>query len=210
MKKETKATSIIEAMVVMLIVVTSTVGIYQVYINSQKLQISTGNRITAIQIAREWIEIMHNIRDTNTMLFSADLSNCWNVLNYNGTCIWNITTTNDIGNNISYITYKDTDNKWKLIEKTTWSYTNATYRNDFLIKKDTLWFFTQSGWTVFLPVYTRELLINYIEDTNWDSLTDSNDEKMKITSIVRWADSSKTWFYEIKFDTILSNWKNGN
>lgn len=209
MKKETKATSIIEAMVVMLIVVTSTVGIYQVYINSQKLQISTGNRITAIQIAREWIEIIHNIRDTNAMLFSADLSNCWNILNYNWTCIGSTTTTYDIKNNTSYIAYKDGDNKWKLTEKPTWSYTNATYRDDFRIKKDTQWFFSQSGWTDFMPVYTRELSISYI-DTNWAWWATSDDEKMNISSIVRWADSSKTWFYEIKLNTILSNWKNGN
>lgn len=206
MKKETKATSIIEAMVVMLIVVTSTVGIYQVYINSQKLQISTGNRITAIQIAREWIEIMHNIRDTNAMLFSADLSNCWNVLNYDGSCIWSIATTTDIWNNASYTAYKDTDNKWKLVSKSNaWGYTNSTYRNNFRVKKDTLWFFSQSGVTDFMPVYTRELLINYI-NTTW-ALVDSNDEKMNVSSIVRWSDSSKTWFYEIKLDTILSNWK---
>lgn len=208
MKKGIQATSIVEAMIVMLIVVTSTIGIYQVYINSQKLQISTGNRIAAIQIAREWIEVMNNIRDTNAMLFSADLKNCWNVLNYNGACIWNISTTNDIGNNTSYIAYKDTDNKWKLAVKPTWTYANATYRDDFRVRRDTLWFYSQSVWTDFMPVYTRELLISYI-DTALPAGPDSNDEKMNISSIVRWSDNSKDGFHEIKIDTILSNWKNG-
>lgn len=210
MIKSKNATSIVEAMVVMLIVVTATVGIYQVYLNSFKLQISTANRITGIQIAREWIEAMHNIRDTNAMLFSSDLANCWNTLNYSWSCIGNSWTTSDIWHATSYITYKDTDNRWKLTQKTTWTFWVWNYINDFRVQKDSLWFFTQSGWMTvwnFLPVYTREIRIDYV-DTDIIVWPTSNDEKMKVSSIVRWSDSTKPWYHEIIFDTTLSNWRN--
>jgi len=77
-----KATSIVEVMVIMLILVTWIVWMYKVYSESENLSTSTKNKITAIQIAREWIEAMKNIRDTNWILFSTNTENCWNTLNY--------------------------------------------------------------------------------------------------------------------------------
>ena len=64
--------------------------------SSQKLAGSTGNKIEAIQIARDGLEAMMNIRDTNWLLFSADRKNCWNVRNYNVNCIGDTTLANDI------------------------------------------------------------------------------------------------------------------
>jgi hypothetical protein len=69
---------------------------YNIYGSSIKLSNSTENKITAISIAREGIEAITNIRDTNNLLFKADLKNCWNVLNYNANCIGDNTTNNDI------------------------------------------------------------------------------------------------------------------
>ncbi len=87
MKYEKTATSIVEAMIVLLIVVTGTVGIFQILNASQHLADSTQRRIEAIQIARDGIEAMTNIRDTNWQLFAADRRNCWNSENYNQNCI---------------------------------------------------------------------------------------------------------------------------
>ncbi len=87
MKYSLKATSVIEAMIVLLIVVTGVTGVYTLLNSSQKLAISTGNRIEAIQIARDGIEAFTNIRDTNWIRYSADYKNCWNVMNYNPSCI---------------------------------------------------------------------------------------------------------------------------
>jgi len=63
---------------------------------SQKLANSTESRIEAIQIARDGLEAFTNIRDTNWLRFAADRANCWNVLNYNASCIGSATTTYDI------------------------------------------------------------------------------------------------------------------
>lgn len=87
MQKNTRATSIIEAMIVLMIVVSGITGVYTLMSSSQNLVTATENRIEAIQIARDGIEALTNIRDTNWLMFGADRDNCWNVLNYNTACV---------------------------------------------------------------------------------------------------------------------------
>lgn len=198
MKKNKFWTTIVEAMVVMLIVIIWIMWMFTIYSKSQNLSTTTQNRLTAIDIAREWIEAMTNIRDTNWMLFASNTDNCWNVIDYNSSCI---TASDDILQ-WSYIIYNDSDNRWRLFSKSTWSYSSAPYRTAFEVKKDSLWFYSQSwsSLTTFKPVFTREIKISY---------TDSTPHKtMNVQSIVRWSDPSKTsWNYEVKLETILTNWK---
>jgi len=208
MKTSKKATSIVEAMVVMLIVTIWVVWMYKIFFNSSSLIDSTKNKIRAMSIAREGIEAMTNIRDTNWLTLWSDYKNCWNTYNYNSACVWNTTNT-DIPNwSWWYIIYKDTDNRWELKNYTTWNYTTSTYRNNYKVWLSWSWFYTQTWTTTNLkPVFTREIKINYI-DTNWTTPPDSNDEKMKITSLVQWSDRSSKNVHKIRFEKILSNWKN--
>lgn len=193
-----KWTSIVEALIVMLIVVTWVVWMYNIYSNSIKVSDSSSNRVKAISIAREWIEAMINIRDTNWLLFSANTKNCWNTYNYDSECV---TLDKDIPE-WSYIIYKDIDNRWKLSQKPSWSYSTWAYKTDFRVNLWSDWFYTQSTWTNFLPWFTREIKISYPADA-WTPL-----EKMNVESIVRWTDNARnSWNYEIKLDTILTNWK---
>jgi hypothetical protein len=60
---------------------------YQIFTNSSHLSNSTTNKIQAIQIAKQGIEAVTNIRDTNWLRFSSDYPNCWNAYNYNNNCI---------------------------------------------------------------------------------------------------------------------------
>lgn len=211
MKKNIKATSIVEALVIMLIVVMGIVGMYNIFLRSKALSVSTWNRIVAIQIAREWVEALTNIRNTNTLLFSADLENCWNTLNYDINCISNTGTGTDIQNNTSFVVYKDIDNRWKLQEETSsWTgYRDSNYRDNFRVNFDWDGLYTQSWGINFAPLFTREILINY-EDTDGDMTPTSNDEKMNVASIVRWGDSSSSEPYEIRLDLLLSNWEGGD
>ncbi len=48
-------------------------------------------RVQAINIAREGIEAVENIRDTNWLKFSSDIENCWKTFNYDHSCIGNTT-----------------------------------------------------------------------------------------------------------------------
>ena len=206
MKKSKKATSIVEAIVVILIVVTWVTWMYSIYSESIKLSNSTTNKIQAIQIARQGIEAFTNIRDTNWQIFSWDYTNCWNVLNYDSACIWDMTTNYDIWS-WSYIIYVDSENKWLLESNTTDNFWSWTYIDDFKVQKDSLWIYTQSWLVDFNPIFTREIKVDYIEDTNLDLDTNSNDEKMKITSLVQWVDSSSSNVHKVELGQILSNWK---
>lgn len=51
----------------------------------------TEARIRAINIAREGIEGMINIRNTNWLRFSSNYTNCWNTPNYDLYCVNNLT-----------------------------------------------------------------------------------------------------------------------
>lgn len=202
-----KATSIIEAIIVILIMTMWILWMFKVFSSSMKLSNTTANRITAIQIAREWIEAMENIRWTNWIKYSSDYTNCWNTLNYNPLCVNNTTITHDIPHNSSFVLKTDTYNRWTL----SWSnslasdFTSTNYRNSFRVKKDTLWFYTQSWWIDFLPIFTREIKIEYI-NTNWWTV-DSNDEKMLVTSLVQWVDSSSKKAHKVELESMLSNWR---
>lgn len=209
MIKSIKATSIVEVLVIMLIIVVWTVWMYTIFGKWQQLSNTTTNRIQAIQIAREWLEAMINIRDTNYLLLSANYKECWNVLNYNSNCITeNSSTTYDL-NTWSYKIFKWNDNKWYMSWSITEDYSNKPYRDFFKVWVDSDWLYTQSWWIDTKPLFTRELKISYI-DTNWDSLNDSNDEKMQVTSLVQWSDSSKNWVLKVELSTIITNFKNKN
>lgn len=195
-----KATSVIEAVIVLLIVVSWVVWMYQVFSASQKLSSSTANKIQAIQIAREWIEAVKNIRDTNWILYSSDTANCWNVDGYNDDCVWETNTTNDIAS-WSYLINQKSDNRWYLESKSTWIFSNSTYRTNFEVFTDKNWFFTQT-WVLddskfkIKPLFTREIQINYPETY-----------KMEVVSLVQWVDLSSSKPHRVEFRSVLTNWK---
>lgn len=205
MRSNKSWTTIVEAIVAMLIIIIWTIWIYTIYSKSQKLSISVENRVKAISIAREWIEVLQNIRDTNWVLFSANSKNCWNAKDYDVNCLIDDTKKITPWN---YIIYKDDNNRWRLIDKTsiTWSYKDKIYRDNFKVKLDSDWLYTQSWWVDFKPIFTRKIEISYI-DTDNNFLNDEKDEKMLVKAIVSWSDSSKQWNYTITIENMLTNWK---
>lgn len=208
MKLSNSWTSVIESMIVMLIVTIWIVWTYTIYTNSMKISDSTSYRIQAISIAKDGIESITNIRDTNWILFWANIDNCWNTYNYNWACItadWTPSYEYTYISTWSYIVYKDIDDRFILSWATnlisSLNYKDLNYRNYFKVQKDILWFYTQSWGTSFLPTFTREIKISYPDNLN-------PPQSMKVESIVRWADSSKpSWNYEIKLENTLTNWK---
>jgi hypothetical protein len=195
-------TTIVESLVVMLIIVVWVVWTYKIFTNSQKLSDSTAYRLAAISMAREWIEVITNIRDTNWLLFWSNTTNCWLTFNYNSSCITAGWTTTNIPT-WSYKIYKNSNNRWYLSWPiATWNYSDSTYRDNFRVNLDSDWFYTQSGWTNFLPIFTREIKIYYPSDA-W-----TPPQSVNVESIVRWSDSSRTnWNFEVKLQTLLTNWK---
>ena len=210
MKKSKKATSIIEAMIVLLIITTWVVWMYKIFNKSSKLSNATENKIYAIQIAKQWIEWFTNIRNSNWIRFSSDYKNCWNT-NINiwtaWDCLWNTTNTYDIklANGKRFIIDRDNNNSWFLKEKSSWTYWIWTYNTDYRIKLDSKWIYTHS-WTVnLLPVFTREINVEYLK-ADWTSW-DSNNPKMLVTSLVQWIDSSSSTPHKVELQETLTNWK---
>jgi hypothetical protein len=209
--------SIIEVVVAMTIITFWLVWSYWILNSGQKLATSTENRIKWVNIAREWIELVQNIRDTNWIKFSSDYINCWNVKDYLwASCVW--TNTNAWIPTGSYILKFDSW-VWKLVSKTTWTYDTPAYKTDFPIYIWADWFsFQTPAWTstpcsVTNPndcktIFTREIQISYLED-DWTTVTAAlTANKMKVKSIVQWSDSSRnSWNYNITLETILTNWK---
>jgi hypothetical protein len=214
MKNNNRGTSIIEVIVSMVILVMWIIWTYQIYFRTMHLSESSKNRLTAIEIAREWIEAVTNIRDTNWLNYWADYKNCWNVLNYNTACVNDNSTTYDILD-WSYYIFKDSDNKWKLLSWwwTSWVFSDINYRNKFQIHINWNWFYMQYWWVTttdkkISPLFTREIKISYPEDTDLVWWINSNDEKMQVVSLVQWIDSSTTKVQKVELTTILSNRKN--
>jgi hypothetical protein len=84
------------------------VSAFSIIGSGRKLSDHTENTIKAINIARDGMEGVIIIRNTNWVKFSSDRTNCWNTLNYNVTCIGNsFPSAAHIGTG-SYIIYDDT------------------------------------------------------------------------------------------------------
>ena len=207
MKKTKLGVSIVEAMVVILIVTTSIILSYDIYTRSIKYTTAVQARIQAIQIAREWIEAMMNIRDTNWKSFPADKENCWDTLDYDAKCL-KIWGNNDkkqlIQRGTPYKIFRDGNWRWKLVKvDNPWSgYNDINYRNNFRVNLDTNWLYTQNWWASFSPLYTREIRVSYESAISWDT----KNQAMKIESRVMRVDTATTNTHEIKLESVITNY----
>jgi len=211
MKISKKATSIAEAIVVTLIIVVWLTWVYNIFMQSIKLTGSIENKIQAIQIAREWIEWITNIRNTNWILFPSNIDSCWKTLNYDNRCIPAV-LYNEI-DPTSYKIYRDSDFRWILEEPGWWvgtNYSDPTYRAFYNVWLTASWTYSQTTdiTTNLRQIYTRELKVETINAITADWST--NNHWLKITSIVQWKDSSKNDSRKIEIESILTNYKNKN
>jgi hypothetical protein len=182
------------------------------FANAIRVTDGSEQKLMAISMAKEWIEAVTNIRDTNWKVLPWDYKNCWNVLNYDIDCFnSNNSTVYDIKHWLSFIVDKDiTDYRWKLTNFATWNYSSQIYRDNFQVWLSWDWFYTQS-WSstnTLKPIFTREIQINYLEDWLLGGFTNSEEQKMQVKSIVQWSDSSSTKVRKVEMETILTNWKN--
>ena len=227
MKYSQKAAWIIEAMVVLLLLTVWVTGVYSILVSSQKLSQSTSYRIEAIQIARDSLEAMTNIRDTNWVEFWGDVRNCWNTWNYDRdstpSCIWDDSWDSQrISHtaNQSFILYRD-EVTWKFeLERRSRNPNNFSeldYRDNFRVYYDDNWFYTQS-WSLSLPdenllsrEYTREIRIDYLNEnfqSQWSTAV--SNPAMDITVLVQWADPAVTENRSLEMTTRLTNWRDRN
>lgn len=163
----------------------------------------TENNIKAINIAREWIESVINIRDTNWLRFSSDRVNCWIVKDYQASCIGD-TTPPEITTGPYTIVWLNW--AWYLSWASTWinPVTNwSTYKRQFQVGIDSEWFYTQTGVSTqscdsqrtkdCVTNFTREI---YITVSAWS---------IQAQSIARWLQEQRP--RSVTIETTLTNWK---
>ena len=74
----TKGALLIEVLVSILIFTIGMVAAFSLLMNAVRLNSLSKNRIIAVNLARESLEIVKNIRDTNWLVYSANIRECWN------------------------------------------------------------------------------------------------------------------------------------
>ncbi len=114
--------SVIEVVVVLVIVTVGIIGAYQIINSGTRLTNTTEKRIQAISYAREALEGVENIRDTNWLKFSSDFTGCFDVLGYSVSCVGSTPGSNsDTVPRISTGSYslsQRTNGLWELSRKT--------------------------------------------------------------------------------------------
>ena len=73
-------------MIVMLVLSVGIMGSFQVASQGNSLERMTENRTKAVAFAREGLEAVENIRDTNWLKFSSNYEGCFDVRNYELEC----------------------------------------------------------------------------------------------------------------------------
>ncbi len=165
-------------------------------------------RIKAVALAREGIEAVYNIRNTNWLRFSSDRKNCWDVLDYNPACVGGGGWVEEIENNTSYILTIN-NGLWWLTKKTT-SWDNANFNANenkhyqididsngwYVAKNNTITNTCKNiapGNTNCRSIFSRDIVIS-----------DKDTEKFIVTSTVHWYNS---WPRKVSLQATVTNWK---
>jgi hypothetical protein len=184
-------------------------------------------RVMAVNIAREGIEAMRNIRDTNWLKFSGKRRMCWNHMPQ-------ATLPDDCDglsliNPGSYIIYKDTTQRWRLkavstdpfdntklyfvdIDKNTDSDKDGNLENDkdmYNHKTVTTGDDALGIATAQATQYRRIIKIEYLDNdgapvTEMSGRDDVN--RMQITSTVTWQDGGNVGQYTVELKTHLTDY----
>lgn len=117
--------TLVELMMMLLVVSMALTTMFYTLTQTMSFARDTEARVKAVSLAREWVEAMINIRNTNWLRFSSDRKNCWNVLSYNASCIGG-TAVPKIEQKSYHLTEKN--GLWNLAPKETWT---DTYFSNF-------------------------------------------------------------------------------
>lgn len=92
LRNNKKGATLLELMMMLMVVSLALLTMFTTLTQSITFARETEARVKATALAREGIEAMINIRNTNWLRFSSNRADCWDVLNYNKNCITNNST----------------------------------------------------------------------------------------------------------------------
>ncbi len=189
--------SLVEIMAMMAVVSMAITAMFSTVIWGIYFSRDSENRIKAINLAREWIEWVTNLRNTNWLRFSGDQNNCWSIKDYQAACIGSGTyaSTNSFGGSpASKYVLKNENGAWYLTWTTSGSWLWVDSNGFYFSSGTTPWdlLCTINRTTNCRSPFTREIRI----------LSGSN--TMTITSIVDWNERVAQ---NVTLTTTLTNWK---
>lgn len=207
MKNNKSWISLVEAMVLVLILSVWLIWIFSFFSKSRVFLDWVSTKIEAIEIAREAIEAFENIRNTNWIRFPWNTDFCWNVLNYDWSCVLDTKTSMSspkITSNSTYILYND-NWIWKIeARQVDWlSYSSSEYRNRFFVwKNESTWKYCQipQSW----DNECKKILFNYTRRIDVKNITK---DKMEIKVTVEWKDQSSSAPRKVEIVNLLTNYK---
>lgn len=191
--------TLIEAMVVVAILSLSVVWIYSFFAKSLWFLDWLHSRILAIEIAREWVEAVENIRNTNWLLFPIKIDRCWDVLDYDAKCINDSWTKIWDTNWKEYVLVKKYYSNWRKIEDSKWYLEDAT-GNNTSVWVDENWHYCKVG----DAGCEKIIKWNYRRTIK---ITKTDNDFLIVTSIVKWRDGSWWWEKTIELNNLLTNYK---
>lgn len=197
--------SVIEVIVAVIILVLGIVGAYGLLDAGGRLATTTENRIKAVNIAREGLEVVENIRNTNWLKFASNYQNCWRVKDYNSTCLTNATLGFVDGSYTAYLS----GNLWYLSGTITPSASFVPYKNQFPVFLSGSGLITQSG-SASLPICAEAVQSNCRTIFSREiKLTNANADTLEVESIVQWADNTRQGegAREVRLSLTLTNWQ---
>ncbi|MBC7504028.1 hypothetical protein H7169_03575 [Candidatus Gracilibacteria bacterium] len=195
--------SLIEIMAMIAVLGLAIASMFSTVIGGIYFARDSENRIKAINLAREGLEGVTNLRNTNWLRFSSDQTNCWKIENYQSTCIGAplFAAANSLGD--SPITKKyiliNSNGAWYLSGSTAttgsglWVDNNGFYlATGALAPGDPLCTISKS--TNCRSPFTREIRI----------LKGITNNTISVTSVVDWYEKRPQ---NVTLTTTLTNWK---
>lgn len=194
----------------MVVVSVGILGAYSVLSSAQKLADTTIDRVQAINIAREGIEIVKNIRDSNYIQYPGSPQDCWRSSNYECDSTAKLLSGSYV---IKPLSNTKCENCWTLSGMTTPGMlegspmSDASYRTRYALAIDESGF-TTSDTSAFasqscnanistgcLSPFAREIRLTVNDDTS-----------INATSKVSWKESNGN-YVDVELPLILTNWK---
>lgn len=203
-----RAMTLLEIMGMLFIVSVGLLTVWQITYSGQKLVNNTENRIKAINLAREGIEAVTNIRDTNWVRFYKK-KYCWNVQDYNqknsgdATCVGDDIPSPDVailsGTYIPYLS----GSVWYVTNEgtNTGIYMNGSgfpFQTGSIIPSYPRCTVNTVTWCV--TQFFRTVTISPMSPDPLDSFASG----MTVRSTVTWRDNQT---HTVTLDTTLTNWR---
>lgn len=188
--------SLIEIMAMIAVLGLAVTAMFSTVIGGIYFARDSENRIKAINLAREGIEWVTNLRNTNWLRFSSDQPNCWKIQWYLATCIGDTTGLNKLATGSYVLT--NNNGAWYLTGSTTtasWLWVDANWY--YMASWATTPSCTISTTRNCRSPFTRE--IRLIADN-----TAANSGTMTVTAVVDWYEKRAQ---NVTLTTTLTNWK---